>query len=135
MKSKSARIIFGLGAFVVVSVFILNTLAMRFYWYWAFPWFDIMMHGLGGIFLGIMAGWMLSIKQKTNWIHYIFFGIIMAFVVGFGWELLEGGLDMINGSHLQPDRLDTITDLLSDSIGGIVGGLFAWKINYFYGRK
>ena len=106
----------------------LNHLAGIFDLYYMFYWYDIMMHSLGGIILGLVGVVMvrkipifkrLSVSQKIAMI--ILFGLLG----GIGWEFFEYIQDAVIGTVLQVSWSDTIMDLLCDTVGaGIVGMVY-----------
>ncbi|HMP67511.1 MAG TPA: hypothetical protein PKA60_02070 [Candidatus Paceibacterota bacterium] len=116
------------------EVFILSlTVAVLHYFatihslYWSIGWYDIMMHFLGGLLIGLIAFLFFFTSDK---IHYpkdnkivIFVTVIgVVLVVGLFWELWEifvGFTDTVN------DAGDTALDLIMD----VIGAIFA----YYYG--
>ena len=48
---------------MVFFIFVINFLAMKFYWYSSLWWFDMPMHFLGGFFLGMLGIYILSLKD------------------------------------------------------------------------
>lgn len=97
----------------------LNGLYME-YWY-----YDIIMHFLGGVGVGLLTLAILN-SFTPNLRHRRKLVILGAFVFGLGWEVFEIIYD-IAGYALwtTPYYLDTLKDLANDSIGGAVASLFA----------
>ena len=54
MKRKT---LFTFLSLVVVFIFFLNFVAGKLYWYSSIWWFDILMHFLGGFWLGLLFLW------------------------------------------------------------------------------
>jgi len=102
--------------FLVLIIFLLNYLAMKFYWYYSIWYFDILMHFLGGIWLGFAFLYLFSIEKITfNLILKILF---VTLLIGIGWEIFEILIDnFITGKYF--NYLDTISDLLFDLAGSL----------------
>lgn len=108
----------------------LHQLALNFYLYWTIEWFDILMHFLGGAWVGfgmlyilsIFGFWDNQISRKQEFL--IFINLILSLlVIGLTWELWElfvGFSDRLN------DRIDTILDIIMDLIGCLTA--------FYYGR-
>lgn len=116
----------------VWALTILHLLAMKFHLYWIFSWFDIMMHGIGGITVGFFVGAVL-VRIKSILIEHA--GLLLILIItgtifiGLLWESLEFILDIYMGTHLyQPSVGDTILDLVMDGVGALVAGLVTIKI-------
>ncbi len=112
------------AAILVFFIFLLNSLASMFYWYSSIWWFDMPMHFLGGLWLGLIFIWFF--KQTEINIKLIFKIILGVFLIGFLWEIFE---IIVNNLTLKDtfNTLDTISDLCFD----IAGGAFAiWRF-YF----
>jgi uncharacterized membrane protein len=79
-------------------------------------WYDILLHGLGGFWLGI-----LIIKaQRTA--KNILFILIAVFVMGLAWEIYEKAFDVFLGPILEMGPFsvsiaDTGGDLIMDMLG------------------
>ena len=93
-------------------------------------WYDIFTHFLSGIFSGLIALEIFEIFKKDIkkdvWFYIIFiFGIV--FIVAGCWEFLEFLIDKVTGSNMQhaidTKVDDTMTDMLSAAIGGIIFNL------------
>jgi len=110
-----------------VLILFLHKLALDFFIYWTTDWYDIIMHFLGGFVIALIAYLLVDrvvglhpIKQNTL-SHFSFvFGILL--IVGLGWELFEIWTELIDPIA---DRLDSLMDLLMDSVGGITAFFYA----------
>lgn len=49
--------------------------------------------------------------------------LLFGMAIGCFWEMTEFSIDHIVGAHLQLGNVDTVTDLMADSTGSLVGGL------------
>lgn len=107
-------------ALLVFVVFLLNTAASFFGWYELLPWYDNMMHFLGGFWLSLVAIWVLY--KHVEFRKDAIFSVILFVLVGaLLWEVLEYTVQGIAGT---PGLLATIPDSISDVIFGLIGGLF-----------
>jgi len=95
------------------------------------PWYDDMMHFLGGAWLGMLGTWFYfhkiqrgSVKMKTI-LTFVFVGTIL-------WEVLEYAVQHITNS---PGALATMPDSISDVVFGMVGGYAAAYIYIAYIKK
>jgi hypothetical protein len=116
------------GVAILVSLFHGACLYFDVYQFW--PWFDAVMHFLGGVamaFLGLELERLMAVRGPS---HSIPFGMRFMAIVGFvamigiAWEWFEYGLDhyvefvrqAIGMS--QPSVGDTMGDLFFDLFGG-----------------
>ncbi len=97
------------------------------------PWFDEAMHFL----IPMLAAPVVYIaharadvvpdpKQETHTRHLVGIAILtvaLGITVGAVWEMLEWVSDRTIGSTLQEGNTDTVTDLMLDGAGAIVGAL------------
>lgn len=122
MKHRLLYISFGL----IILLGALHWTASMLYLYWTISWFDTMMHFLGGVSLGILSLWTLYasgiFKRLTpNQARAIITAIMIVLAIGVGWEIFEN----LNGLTQSTEgyKLDTIHDLLADTLGALVAGL------------
>jgi len=127
MKRKT---LFTFLSLVVVFIFFLNFVAGKLYWYSSIWWFDILMHFMGGFWLGLLFLWFFykdlfnATLGKAN-----FFKIILGvLVVGFGWEIYEIVVNDIFAKNTF-DLFDTSLDMVCDLTGGIVAYYFFKNIS------
>lgn len=127
--------------FTAASVWILLGLqltAMKFYLYWVFEWFDILMHGLGGVAVGFfIAALLVRFKDVLREHSGIFVFLVLAGTVFIGllWESLELVLDLYMKEALhQPSVSDTILDLIMDGVGALVAGIVSIITIKKYGK-
>lgn len=112
--------------FLVVSISILHVVATTFYWYLVIPWFDMLMHTLGGVFLAMFGATIFSEKIKRISRAHIFLLLIsIVFLVGFGWEVFEYIVQfVIKGSIQLANIPDSVSDMVCDVVGGVLGFFF-----------
>ena len=113
-------------AYLIFLIFVLNFLAGKFYLYSSIWFFDMPMHFLGGLWLGlsfIYIFWSQSISY--NLFIKIIIGVLF---IGISWEIFE--LIFTNYIGQMPfNKLDTVSDLCFDLAGGLC------SILYVYGSK
>lgn len=80
-----------------------------------------MSHFLGGLWVAFAISWLLALMGKRP---SVIACLIAAPLVGFLWEYFE-----VVASLTYPEfpgyRTDTISDLVIDTLGGFLGGMFA----------
>ena len=91
--------------------------------YMQYPWYDIFMHILGGVGIGLFLTAFVK-SNLPNLKHRRTKVITGVFIAGLIWELIEVHYD-IAGEPLWTKAyyLDTLKDLIDDTIGG---ALVAW---------
>ncbi len=103
---------------LIVTIFILNYLALKFHWYFSIWWFDMPMHILGGFWVGLCFIWYLKPKDLSfNNIIKIILGFL---VIGLLWEIFEISVDKIIMQN-PFNVLDTISDICF----GLTGAFFS----------
>ncbi len=113
---------------IIYTILVLDLLAFRFFFYWKFWWFDIVMHFLGGFWVAMLGYYILYLsdykerfKNIIQKYSYLTTSLIFVLSIGILWELFEAGL----GSYLKQGYLsDTILDLIMDMSG--------WLVAYIY---
>lgn len=95
----------------------LHVLALHFYFYWTVWWFDIFMHVLGGFIFGTLFALLLLHSASGRGKSFLLI-ICGALVAGILWEIFEykTGLTFTTAGNYM---IDTISDLLSDVVGGL----------------
>lgn len=96
-------------------------------WYIEFWWYDIFMHFLGGMALGL---WILSLgklleKPRFKPWHIIFFTLLL----GLAWEYFEihfGITGYVVGSR--DYFIDTTFDLINDMLGAAFVTLLSYRV-------
>ena len=109
---------------VSIVVLVLHVLALQYSLYWSIDWYDILMHFLGGLTMGILATYIFFTSNyikstavlKDN--KFVVFVIISLFTLSVGliWELWEVFVEF---SNVLEDQVDTIIDLIMDMLGAL----------------
>ena len=128
MKNKSLIFIFTL----ITTIALLHVSATNLFWYWKFWWFDIMMHFLGGLWVGLMSLWLYyfsgfnSHPRKEKKFVFLF-SIISVLTIGIGWEVFEV---LIQSNLSNGYWVDTTQDLIMDTLGALTAGFLCLKSNH-----
>ncbi len=118
-------------AWLAVLLYVIAALhiaALYFFWYWSIWWYDILVHILGGVWIGGMALFFISrTHMKTPhslFVRFVFPFLIVA-VFGTLWEAFEWNVDQIILFRFQNDIVDTLSDIGADIGGGLIAS-FLW---------
>ncbi|MBL0420278.1 hypothetical protein JI739_07975 [Ramlibacter sp. AW1] len=104
--------------FLLVLVALLNGAGGTFDWFETHAWFDELVHTYGG-FAGLAAIGYLHARDseaKQDWL--VAWCVGMGLALGIGWEVLEGLMGDL-------EFVDTLTDIIADTVGAALGGAFA----------
>lgn len=115
-------------AFFIISLCLLNLLALKFYWYFSIWYFDMPMHFLGGFCTTLVLIWLLSFKKEIldldfNLISKIILGVLF---IGISWEVFEILFNNIIAEN-PFNVLDTTSDVFFDLAGGILAIVYYLK--------
>ena len=121
---------FALLAALLYVILALHLLALYFHWYWMFWWYDILLHFLGGLWLGGTTLWFLQYvrQQPVGRIEQYILPVVAVVIIGLGWELFEFSLDTFIIFRTN-DIIDTMSDLGMDVVGSLTASLIMIK-NY-----
>ena len=111
-------------AFLIVAISVFNFLAMKFYWYFSIWWLDMLMHLLGGIWLGL--GLIFLFKTKDFSIYSIVKITLGVLVIGISWEIFEILVDKATTQN-SFNALDTFSDICFAFAGGFISMLYFQK--------
>ena len=100
-----------------------------FYLYWSTRWLDNVSHFLGGITIGLLTIWFVSLFKKTKFsqLEVVLWSVGGVMFVGVGWEIFENFLNIAGPSIGETYTVDTTLDLLSDLIGSMVASFYVIK--------
>lgn len=122
--------LFIINFILILIIGILHISAMEFYLYWTFPWFDIPMHFLGGLWVGVTSIWFFffsghagKFTSQLTTRNIFTVSIASVIVIGILWEIFEiyAGVPMLTADY----PLDTSVDLLVDILGAIAASIYA----------
>ena len=116
--------VFKYSVFLIFLIFIFNYLATYFYWYSSIWYFDMIMHFIGGVWLGFFSIYLFKINNLN--LKLVFKILFFLLCVGVGWEIFE---IIINNFTIRDDfnLLDTSSDLFFDMAGGMFAILYFFK--------
>ena len=111
--------------------------------YW---WWDIALHSISGLLLGIVGFLLVYVLNESKRIDVhmragfvALFAFVFAVAVGTAWEIFEFAADRLLGTQMQKPMLgdpsgltDTMWDLIVDAIGALIGASAGWA--YLKGR-
>ncbi len=103
----------------------LHAAAYEYYLYWSYWWYDILMHGLGGVTLASIALWFYLYQAPesfTSAYGRLTFTLAVVIILGLGWELFE----FFVGSQIYQTERSYIIDTIADMGMDVAGGLMAY---------
>ena len=121
--------------FLAILIGVLHRLAIMFSWYWSFWWTDVVMHFLGGLWIGLAVIWFVFVSGRTKSLadimheRWVAFGLAVgaALAVGLGWEVFELYYGISGAFPNEPIFPDTWHDLVMDALGGVAAYLYIMK--------
>ncbi|KND51625.1 MAG: putative membrane protein (4 TMH) [Parcubacteria bacterium C7867-003] len=126
LKTSLFKQTFLLLCVIGVSDFVANKL----YLYWTVWWFDMYMHFISGVCVG-MAGvlvWQYLFDKNISFKKSLFVSMFAILVIGVAWEVFESYFDIamvVEGGNY---FLDTTSDIILDFSGAILGSIYAHRI-------
>lgn len=121
---------------IVTALFLFNLLAYQFYWYVSISWYDMAMHFAGGVFLALLIGAHFHKRFRTLETKEIIVTTLLGvFIIGLGWEYFEYVVQIMLRPVPFADISDSISDVICDMTGGIVGTYFVLRAKKRYNRE
>ena len=107
----------------------LHLAASAFYWYAVIPWYDMMMHTLGGGFLAVFtAAFFYKHVVELNRYETIVTLLLAVLVVGGAWEYFEYAVQyVVKGAVTLATFPDSVSDMVCDMAGGMIGTYFVLR--------
>lgn len=119
--SKDRKILLKRAVYLILLIFLLNSMANWFYWYSTIWYFDMIMHFLGGFWLGL--SFFLFFGSPELSLKLVGKVVVWVLVIGIGWELFE--LLFYNQIAQNPFNMaDTFSDIFFDLAGGLSATLY-----------
>ncbi|MBS3095784.1 hypothetical protein J4231_03830 [Candidatus Woesearchaeota archaeon] len=117
-------------SFLVTLVLYLHTIGISFRLYSRLPYYDVTLHIIGSMvvaLLGFAIVYTMHFTKKVSLSIPLIglFTVIFALAVGALWEVGEFAADQFLGTHAQPDNFDTMTDMIYDTVAGIITAIAA----------
>ena len=123
MKEKK---LIGIMLGLIYALLIIHGLALWFYLYWVYAWFDIMTHFMGGLWVGFATIWLFYYsrfklaKDSPFFARSLITVLLSMLVVGILWEVYEVVTLLILGAEFPAGYLgDTILDVIMDMTGAL----------------
>ena len=126
-----------IGTLMSMSVlFLFHIVATVFYFYNSIMYFDKWMHALGGIVAAFFVAMVLFEHMKElRYRRVVIIILLSVFIIGLAWEYYEYLIQfLIKGSRLA-DIPDSITDMMCDMLGGVIGTCFVLIIKKRYNTR
>ncbi len=105
-------------------MFVADYLAKAFFWYYSVWYFDVIMHFLGGFWVGLFFIYVFYRKELK--LDSILNVILCILFIGILWEIFEFFVFNQMGSTTFDPR-DTISDVFLDMSGGFCALLYFFK--------
>jgi uncharacterized membrane protein YoaK (UPF0700 family) len=120
---------------LVIAIFVFNVMAYAFYWYASVWWYDMAMHTAGGLFLALLAGAVFErhILSHDKWRSIVLI-LLTVFIIGLSWEYFEYVVQFFIKSVSLAAVTDSVSDLICDMVGGIIGAIFVLHEKKRYNR-
>lgn len=113
--------------FLMFFIFLANFFILKFYWYSLVWYLDIIMHLLGGLWVGLFFLYILSRRSRLYFSTSLVLKLVFySLIVGIIWELYELRLNIISSTSFNLG--DTLSDILFDLLGLVVSLFYYFKI-------
>lgn len=114
-------------AYLILFILAANSLANTFYWYYTVWYFDMIMHFLGGFWIGLLFFYIFSEKRISKNIFPLV--LFFTFAIGVGWEVFEVVVNNIF-AQVPFSPSDTLSDIFFDLAGGFSSAVYFIKKLY-----
>ncbi len=121
--------------FVLIWVLTFVHIVAEYYFlYWRLPWFDIVTHFLGGIWVGLAVIWFYyysgylrpPVFPGKNMVWTV---LGLGLAIGLLWEGYEVAVWLLSGAGLpSPYMPDTVLDIIVDVAGVLVSAFLSQKM-------
>lgn len=117
---------------VLFCLLAIHFMSSYFSWYWTFPWLDMLVHILSGLWVALVVLWVASVFNQVNSlkeyrIKVFLVSLVAATLFGVIWELIENFGQFISVGA-PSYSWNTATDILGDIVGGIMASVyFTWS--------
>jgi len=119
------KVYFGILLLLILLIAITHNIATEHYLYWKYLWSDLVVHFFSGLWIALvgLGIFVFSKKEKAGIKTIILSTIVLSLSLGILWEVFEYSVGIISFSKWYVP--DTISDIIMDMIGGIVGFFIA----------
>jgi hypothetical protein len=118
---------------VLIFVAAFNYLGTHFHLYYIFTLYDVPMHFLGGVWVGLMALWVLQVffsKIPHTFIRTFIWVLSVTLFTAVVWEMFEFYSGLTFTHMLTPAGLTYWADTTKDICMGLLGGSVAFIFGY-----
>ena len=111
---------------LLIVIGVLDFFANKLYFYWTIWWFDMLMHFISGFCIGMVGVliWQYCFDKDLSLKKSMLLSILFSFSVGILWEVFELRFEITSISEGIVYYSDTISDLVLDVGGGILGSFY-----------
>lgn len=111
-------------AFLGIFILLINALALKLYWYSLMWYFDMPMHFLGGVWVGLLVLFILDTKKARYLsVTNVILGVLL---IGVAWEVYEVVVNNLI-AQLPFNTFDTLSDICFDLSGGALTTLWYYR--------
>ncbi len=124
IKSKIDRNNLYLTVLASLLLVILHVSGIKYDLYYLFSFYDLVLHFLGGLTLGLFFGTLIGFVRRK-----LYYSLTIVFVLFIGWEIFEVIYDIAGGPE-EIYWLDTIIDIIMDTAGLLLAMFLVKKEKY-----
>ncbi len=115
---------------LLFAIGVANLIANKLYLYWTVWWADVVMHFSAGfcVAMASVLVWHYLLDRNISLRKSAFVSFLIVLIVGLLWEIFETHfeIELISDGYLYV--ADTVSDLILDICGGILGSIYAYKV-------
>ena len=118
--------------YLIFLILIANFLGNTFYWHVSIWYYDMIMHFLGGFWVGLVSFYFFTFQGISSKLILRILSLVL--IIGIGWELFE---ILVNDAFASNsfNSLDTLSDIFFDLAGGSLSILYFLKRIMFSGEN
>ncbi len=129
---------FGIITILLVSgIALFHNIATQYFWYWLYPWSDLVIHFFAGLWVALTSYWVIRFWRKGQYVQdgarALAVTIGAALVVGILWEVFEYQIGLIAYSPWYVN--DTLADIFMDILGGGAGFAMVLLLEHIFDKK
>jgi hypothetical protein len=109
----------------MLLMFLIDKGANKFYWYNSIWYFDMIMHFLGGVWVGFFFIYIYSPSHLNN--KSVFKIASSVLLIGLSWEVFEFVVNNVIG-RVPFNSFDSISDIFWDMVGGLSAIFLFFKL-------
>jgi hypothetical protein len=110
-----------------IAVAALHIAGETYFFYWTYWWYDIIVHGLGGVAIGSLLASAYHARDSVSLPRFLFI-VGVTFAIGIVWEVFEYVIKSQQYEAFDPYVLDTAMDLGMDTAGGMFAYLLSKRL-------